>query len=101
MVCSEGYNDYLSHVRSHQQWDILGGYPMVLQEGYIKKVKTIVLDSQEGVRTTVLVSQEGDISLPGRNPGTSSNVIRGMLKASQNLTNLAPLMEEVISKQPN
>ena len=40
------------------------------------------------------------ISLPGRNPGTSSKVMRGILKASQNLTNLAPLMDEVISRHP-
>ena len=39
-------------------------------------------------------------NLPGKKPGTSSNVISGMLKQSQNRTNLAPLMEETISRQP-
>lgn len=38
--------------------------------------------------------------LPGKNPGTSTNVTIGMLKESQNLTNLAPLTEAFISKQP-
>jgi hypothetical protein len=38
--------------------------------------------------------------VPGKNPGTSTNVIIGMLKESQNLTNLAALTEELISKQP-
>ena len=40
------------------------------------------------------------IILPGKNPGTSTNVTRGMLKASQNLTNLAPFTDELISKHP-
>lgn len=39
-------------------------------------------------------------NLPGKNPGTSTNVTIGMLKESQNLTNLAPLTEAFISKQP-
>lgn len=38
--------------------------------------------------------------VPGRKPGTSTNVIIGMLKASQNRTNLAPLTDELMSKQP-
>ena len=37
---------------------------------------------------------------PGRKPGTSSNVIIGILNASQNLTNRAPLIEASISRQP-
>ena len=38
--------------------------------------------------------------IPGRNPGTSSKVTSGIPNASQNLTNLAPLIEARISKQP-
>lgn len=37
---------------------------------------------------------------PGKNPGTSTNVINGILNESQNLTNLAALTDESISKQP-
>lgn len=33
-------------------------------------------------------------------PGTSTNVMMGMLNASQNLTNRAPLIDELISRQP-
>lgn len=44
--------------------------------------------------------QELQNCLPGRNPGTSTNVIIGILKASQNLTNRAPLTDELISRQP-
>ena len=40
------------------------------------------------------------ILLPGRKPGTSTNVTIGMLNESQNLTNLAPLTEALMSKQP-
>lgn len=40
-------------------------------------------------------------NLPGKNPGTSTNVIRGILKASQKRTKRAPFTEEFISKQPN
>ena len=48
----------------------------------------------------VLYQRSHCVSLPGRNPGTSSKVMRGILKASQNLTNLAPLMDGVISRHP-
>ena len=37
---------------------------------------------------------------PGRNPGTSTNVMIGMLNASQKRTNRAPLTEALMSKQP-
>ena len=37
---------------------------------------------------------------PGRNPGTSTNVMMGMLNASQKRTNRAPLTEALMSKQP-
>lgn len=37
---------------------------------------------------------------PGRNPGTSTKVINDILKASQNLTNLAALTEALLSKHP-
>lgn len=40
-------------------------------------------------------------NLPGKNPGTSTNVIIGMLKASQKRTKRAPFTEEFMSKQPN
>lgn len=40
-------------------------------------------------------------NLPGKNPGTSTNVISGMLKASQKRTKRAPFTEEFMSKQPN
>ena len=39
--------------------------------------------------------------IPGKNPGTSTKVTRGMLKASQNRTNLAPFTDELISKHPS
>lgn len=39
--------------------------------------------------------------IPGKNPGTSTNVITGILKASQKRINLAALIEALISKQPN
>jgi len=39
-------------------------------------------------------------AVPGINPGTSTKVSIGMLKQSQNLTNLAPLIEELTSKAP-
>ena len=32
--------------------------------------------------------------VPGTNPGTSTNVIKGILKQSQNLTNLAAFLED-------
>ena len=38
--------------------------------------------------------------VPGKNPGTSTKVIIGILKQSQNLTNLAPFLEESISRHP-
>lgn len=38
--------------------------------------------------------------IPGKNPGTSTNVMIGILNASQNLTNLAPFTEAFMSKQP-
>ena len=41
------------------------------------------------------------VGQPGKNPGTSTKVTRGILKASQNLTNLAPLTDELISKHPS
>lgn len=37
---------------------------------------------------------------PGKNPGTSTNVIIGMLKASKKRTNLAPFVDASISRQP-
>ena len=39
-------------------------------------------------------------SVPGRKPGTSTKVTSGILKASQNLTNLAALVDASISKHP-
>jgi hypothetical protein len=36
----------------------------------------------------------------GRNPGTSSNVISGMLNASQKRTNRAPFTDASMSRQP-
>ena len=38
--------------------------------------------------------------VPGRNPGTSSKVISGMLKASQKRTKRAPFTEALISSMP-
>src|SRR5215510_11061038 len=38
--------------------------------------------------------------VPGRKPGTSSNVISGMLKASQKRTKRAPFTEALISSVP-
>lgn len=40
------------------------------------------------------------MDLPGKNPGTSTNVTMGILKASQKRTKRAPLTEALISKQP-
>lgn len=40
------------------------------------------------------------MDLPGKNPGTSTNVTMGILKASQNRTKRAPFTEALISKQP-
>ena len=39
-------------------------------------------------------------AVPGRNPGTSSNVTSGMLKQSQNRTKRAPLSEAAMSRHP-
>src|SRR3989338_6893710 len=39
-------------------------------------------------------------SVPGKYPVTSTKLINGILKQSQNLTNLEILSEELISKQP-
>ncbi len=39
-------------------------------------------------------------AVPGRNPGTSVKVIRGMLKASQVRTKRAPLAEASMSSTP-
>src|SRR2546428_12042297 len=39
-------------------------------------------------------------SVPGRNPGTSTKVRRGTLKQSQNRTNRAALIEELMSSVP-
>src|SRR3972149_80775 len=39
-------------------------------------------------------------AVPGRKPGTSSNVTSGMLKQSQNRTNLAPLSDALMSRHP-
>jgi len=36
-------------------------------------------------------------SVPGRKPGTSTNVTSGMLNASQNRTKRAPFLEECVS----
>lgn len=38
--------------------------------------------------------------LPGRNPGTSTKVMRGILNASQKRTNRAPFTDELMSRQP-
>jgi len=38
--------------------------------------------------------------VPGKNPGTSTKVIIGILNAFANLTNLAALTDASISKQP-
>ena len=38
--------------------------------------------------------------VPGKNPGTSTKVISGMLKASQNRTKRAPLSEALMSSAP-
>src|SRR3989337_2728534 len=38
--------------------------------------------------------------VPGRNPGTSTNVTSGRLKQSQNRTNRAPLIDELMSSVP-
>ena len=38
--------------------------------------------------------------MPGRKPGTSTNVMMGMLNPSHNHTNLAPFTGELMSKQP-
>ena len=50
-------------------------------------------------------SQGGDrgssnVHVPGRNPGTSTKVMMGILNASQKRTNRAPFTEALISKQP-
>ena len=42
----------------------------------------------------------GRLHVPGRNPGTSTKVMIGILNASQKRTNRAPLTEALISKQP-
>jgi hypothetical protein len=39
-------------------------------------------------------------STPGKKPGTSTSVKRGILNASQNLTNLEALIDELISNTP-
>ena len=39
-------------------------------------------------------------AVPGKNPGTSSNVTSGILKQSQKRTNRAPLIEALISSVP-
>src|SRR4029077_17010301 len=39
-------------------------------------------------------------AMPGRNPGTSSNVTIGMLKQSQKRTKRAPLIEASMSRTP-
>lgn len=41
------------------------------------------------------------MNLPGKNPGTSTNVTMGILKASQNRTKRAPFTEALISRQPD
>src|SRR5437879_10281798 len=38
--------------------------------------------------------------VPGKKPGTSSNVTSGILNASQKRTNLAPFTEALMSRQP-
>ena len=40
-------------------------------------------------------------SVPGRKPGTSTKVMRGMLKQSQNLINLVALSHELMSRTPD
>lgn len=42
-----------------------------------------------------------NVVLPGKNPGTSTNVTMGILKASQNRTKRAPFTEALISRQPD
>ena len=39
-------------------------------------------------------------AVPGRKPGTSTKVIRGMLKESQKRTKRAPFTEALMSRQP-
>ena len=41
-----------------------------------------------------------NIILPGRNPGTSTNVMIGMLNASQKRTKRAPFTDALMSRQP-
>ena len=41
-----------------------------------------------------------DQILPGRKPGTSTRVMIGMLKASQNRTNRPAFIEALISRHP-
>jgi hypothetical protein len=38
--------------------------------------------------------------VPGKNPGVSTNVTIGILKASHVLINLAPLADELMSRTP-
>ena len=52
------------------------------------------------IDTKVEINYEEIDRLPGRKPGTSSNVMIGMLNASQNRTNRAPFTDAFISKQP-
>lgn len=40
------------------------------------------------------------ITVPGKNPGTSTNVMMGILNASQKRTNRAPFTDEFMSRQP-
>src|SRR5437867_4361450 len=49
---------------------------------------------------TVRMMPSYSCSYPGRNPGTSTKVSRGMLKQSQNRTNLAALIDALMSSVP-
>lgn len=49
----------------------------------------------------LIVIFPNNMNLPGKNPGTSTNVTMGILKASQNRTKRAPFTEALISRQPD
>lgn len=54
----------------------------------------------QGLSLLKLILIFTNMNLPGKNPGTSTNVTMGILKASQNRTKRAPFTEALISRQP-
>jgi len=70
----------------------------VIEKGTFFTKRSLSLFNKKTVKIKPCSAMYHDI--PGKNPGTSTKVTMGMLKASQKRTNLAPFTEALMSRQP-